>query len=92
MFHVYILRCIDGSFYVGWTKNLDDRVDAHNKGQGSTYTFKHRPVRLVYSEEFLTESEAIKREHQLKRWSAAKKESLIAGDIQRLKHLSKPRS
>jgi predicted GIY-YIG superfamily endonuclease len=46
----------------------------------------------VYSEAFLSEVEAIQRERQLKRWSAAKKESLIMGDIQKLKRLSKPRS
>ena len=92
MCHVYILRCADGSFYVGWTQNLDDRVSAHNEGRGSTYTFKRRPVRLMYSEAFHSEAEAIKRERQLKHWSAVKKESLIAGDRERLKHLSKPRS
>jgi putative endonuclease len=90
--HVYILCCVDGSFYVGWTQNLDDRVRTHNEGRGSTYTCKRRPVRLVYSEAFLSEVEAIQRERQLKRWSAAKKESLIMGDIQKLKRLSKPRS
>jgi len=46
----------------------------------------------MYSEAFHSEAEAIKRERQLKRWSAAKKESLIIGDLQRLKRLSKPRS
>jgi len=92
IFFVYILCCVDGSFYVGWTQNLDDRVRTHNEGRGSTYTLKRRPVRLVYSEAFRSEAEAIQRESQLKRWSAAKKESLIMGDIQKLKRLSKPRS
>jgi len=91
MCYVYILRCADGSLYVGWTQNLDDRLSAHNEGRGSTYTFKRRPVCLMYSESFHSEAEAIRRERQLKRWSVAKKESLISGDFERLKHLSKPR-
>lgn len=91
MCYVYILCCVDGSFYVGWTRNLDDRVRTHNEGRGSTYTSRRRPVRLVYSETFRYEADAIHRESQLKRWSAAKKESLIMGDVQKLKRLSKPR-
>lgn len=89
MYHVYILCCSDGSFYIGSTQNLRARIHAHNIGQGSTYTSKRRPVRLMYMEHFKTEAEAVKRERQLKRWSAAKKRSLISGDIQTLKRLSK---
>ncbi len=92
MCDVYILGCGDGSFYVGWTQNLDDRVRIHNEGRGATYTLKRRPVRLVYSEVFRSEAEATQRERQLKRWSVAKKESLIMGNIKKLKRLSKPRS
>ena len=92
MYYVYILCCSDGTFYVGSTSNLESRIIAHNDGRGASYTFKRRPVRLVYSESFPGESDAIRREQQLKRWSAAKKESLITGDIQKLKRLSKPRS
>ncbi len=53
------------------------------------YTFKHRPVRLVYSEAFRSEDEALAQERQLKRWSRGKKVALIAGDLDRLKRLSK---
>ncbi|MDH5650097.1 MAG: GIY-YIG nuclease family protein [Gammaproteobacteria bacterium] len=90
MCYAYILRCADGSFYVGWTHNVSDRVRAHNEGRGAAYTLKRRPVFLMYSEAFRLEVEAIQRERQIKRWSAAKKESLIRGDIQKLKRLSKP--
>jgi putative endonuclease len=89
MYYVYILRCSDTSFYVGSTTNLENRVLAHNAGRGSAYTSKRRPVRLMYMENFKTEAEAVKRERQLKRWSAEKKRSLISGDIQMLKRLSK---
>lgn len=89
MYHVYILLCADDSFYVGSTQNLSDRVKAHDTGRGSTYTVRRRPVRLMYKEAFNTEAEAVRRERQLKRWSAAKKQSLIRGDIEVLKRLSK---
>lgn len=92
MCYVYILRCADSTFYVGWTQNIDDRIRARNEGRGSTYTFKRRPVYLMYSEVFHSETEAIKRERQLKCWSSAKKESLIAGDLPRLKLLCKSHS
>lgn len=90
--YVYILRCLDDSFYVGSAQNLDARVKAHNEGQGAAHTFKHGPVRLVYSEAFGSEAEALARERQIKRWSHQKKQALIAGDLERLKHLSKRRS
>ena len=92
MCYVYILRCADDSFYVGLTQDLAARVKAHNDGRGAAYTFKRRSVRLVYSEKFESESKGVERERQLKRWSRAKKEALISGDIHRLKRLSKPRS
>lgn len=91
----YVLRVpsslSDDSFYVGSTKNVQDRVHAHNSGRGATYTFKRRPVRLMYAEAFETEALAMKRERQLKRWSTAKKQSLIDGNIERLRRLSKRR-
>lgn len=92
MYFVYILRCADNSLYVGSAQNLDDRVKAHNDGRGAAYTFKHRPVRLVYSESFRSENYALKRERQLKHWSHAKKEALMNRDLERLRHLSKRRS
>jgi putative endonuclease len=73
MYHVYILKCSDDTFYIGSTQNLIARVQAHNNGRGAAHTFKHRPVVLVYSEEFATEKEAVYRERQIKRWSRDKK-------------------
>ncbi len=89
--YVYILQCADDSYYVGHTVDLRRRVLAHNGGDGSTYTFKRRPVSLVYSEIAETEAAAVKRERQLKGWSRAKKKALIGGDASRLKRLSKSR-
>jgi putative endonuclease len=92
LYYVYVLRCADDSLYVGSSQNRDDRVKDHNEGRGAAYTFKHGPVHLVYCETFRLEREALTRERQLKRWSRAKKEALIAGDLEKLKYLSKRRS
>jgi putative endonuclease len=89
--YVYILRCSDGSFYVGSAQNLAGRVKSHNDGRGAAYTFKHRPVHLVYTEAFRPETEAVTRERQLKRWNHEKKEALINSDLEGLKRLSKRR-
>jgi putative endonuclease len=91
MHYVYILRCADDSFYVGSTQDIDSRVQLHNDGRGAAYTFKHCPVRLVYSEVFDSEAKAVRRERQLKHWSHGKKQALVDGNIQRLTHLSKRR-
>jgi putative endonuclease len=89
MYFVYILRCADDSYYIGSAQDLDARVKAHNGGRGAAHTFKHRPVHVVYSEALDSEVQAVTRERQLKRWSRAKKEALIAGNLNHLKHLSK---
>lgn len=77
MFYVYFLECRDGSFYCGYTNDLDKRVKNHNKGIGSKYTKKRRPVRLIYSEEYETRASAMKREYALKQLTRKQKEELI---------------
>ncbi len=89
--HVYILRCADGSYYVGLTEDLQSRENAHNNGRGSKYTFLRRPVKMVYSESCDSLEKAIGRERQLKRWSRTKKKALIVGDAARLQQPSKRR-
>jgi putative endonuclease len=75
----YMLRCCDGSLYVGITSDLESRVDKHNQGFGPEYTRKHRPVELIWSQEFASSVAARKREIELKGWSRKKKLSLVAG-------------
>jgi predicted GIY-YIG superfamily endonuclease len=82
---VYILRCADGSYYVGKTDDLLTRLAEHQSGAGADYTSARRPVEMVYAEEHSTSSSAQERELQLKRWSRAKKEALISQDARRLK-------
>lgn len=77
MFYVYFLECRDGSFYCGYTNNLQNRIKVHNSGKGSKYVKKRRPAKLIYKEEFLTKIDAMKREYQLKQLSRKQKEELI---------------
>ena len=75
---VYILRCADGTLYTGYAVDLAQRCAAHNAGRGARYTAGRRPVTVVYSEPCESVSEALRREHALKKLSRAEKESLIA--------------
>ena len=84
---VYILRCADNSLYIGETRDLDMRMIKHTDGIGSAFTTCRRPVVLCYSEVHKTRQSALKRERQLKGWTRAKKEALIAGDLALLKML-----
>ena len=76
----YILECADGTFYTGWTANLEQRLQAHNAGRGGRYTRGRRPVRLAYFEEHSTRREAQRREAVLRRLPRAMKLRLIAHD------------
>jgi putative endonuclease len=87
---VYILRCRDGRYYVGSTRgDLEKRIAEHDAGTYGGFTKSRRPVALVYSEGFDRIVDAIAAERQLKGWSRAKKEALIAGDFHRLSVLSR---
>ena len=67
MFYVYILQSqADSSYYIGYTNNLDARLDRHNSGR-TRYTSKKRPWKIVYVEQFDTKTEALKRERFLKK-------------------------
>jgi len=88
---VYILRCSDGSYYVGHTENVAARVQRHQDGTGAVWTAARRPVSLVFEEECPSEAEAVARERQIKRWSRQKKEALISGGLTALKALSRCR-
>jgi predicted GIY-YIG superfamily endonuclease len=88
--YFYMVRCRDNSLYSGITDNPEERVKKHNSGAGAKYTFSHRPVNLVYTEKHTNQSEARKREIQVKSWSKEKKEQLVAG-LPRVKSRGFPR-
>jgi len=91
--YVYILRCADGSYYVGSTRtSLADRLAQHNAGSFGGYTARRRPVELVFQQDFDRITDAIAAERQLKGWTRAKKEALIRGDFARLRALAKGKS
>ncbi len=79
-FYVYMVKCSDGSLYVGHTDDLDARLHAHRTRHYSGYTAKRLPVELIYSETFMTRDDAFAAERQLKGWSRAKKLALADGD------------
>jgi putative endonuclease len=88
-FH-YVLRCADGSYYVGTARTgLDMRVAEHNAGIFGGYTAKRRPVSLIFSQYFDSIADAIAAERQVKGWTRAKKEALISGDWTRVSELAR---
>jgi predicted GIY-YIG superfamily endonuclease len=88
-FFAYILLCADDSYYTGHTDDMENRFDQHCAGLGCTYTAERLPVRLVWRQEFASREEAKEAELQIKGWSRAKKQALIAGEGDRLRDLSK---
>ncbi len=78
---VHMLRCADGSYYVGSTSGpLEKRLAEHQSGSYPGYTFRRRPVTLIWSEGFERITDAIAAERQVKGWSRVKKEALIRDD------------
>jgi len=76
-YYVYILRCKDGSYYTGHAKDVEKRFEMHKKGRGARYTRMHEPEKLVYTEEFESRGEAMRRERRIKTLSHNKKQQLI---------------
>ena len=88
-YYVYMLRCSDGSYYTGVTNNVELRLAQHERGDdASCYTFKRRPMTLVYTCAFRDIFDAIAYEKKLKRWSRRKKEALINGEYGNLPRLA----
>jgi predicted GIY-YIG superfamily endonuclease len=90
---LYILRCADGWYYTGTTRtDLEVRLAQHQTGYFDGYTATRRPIALVFSDYFDQIVDAIAAERQVKGWSRAKKEALIAWRFDLLPGLSKRRS
>ena len=88
--YVYILKCADKTYYTGVTNNLETRLNEHNSGLNkNSYTYKRRPLKLVFYTEFTNINLAIEKEKQLKKWSKAKKEALINNEFESLVNLAK---
>ncbi|MCL1663950.1 GIY-YIG nuclease family protein [Elizabethkingia ursingii] len=91
-YYVYIVKCLDNSYYTGMTNNLTRRIDEHNEGNNpESYTYTRRPVKLVFYSEFNEVEQAIAFEKQVKGWSRKKKEAIINDNWEILPELSKNR-
>ena len=77
MNYTYIVRCSDGTYYTGWTNDIEKRLKTHNEGKGAKYTKTRRPVTLVYYESFQTKEEAMRREWEIKQMKRGEKEKLM---------------
>lgn len=78
MYYTYILECNDKTLYCGYTDDLQKRENAHNAGKGAKYTRPRLPVRIVYYEKFVTKSEAMHREYEIKKMKRSDKLNLIS--------------
>jgi len=75
-YYVYIVQCDDGTYYTGYSKNLDKRMKLHLKGKGARYLRIHKPKKLVYAEEFKSRAEAMRRELKVKSLTHSQKRKL----------------
>lgn len=81
-YYVYIVECSDGSFYTGYSLNIEKRLWQHNFGKRGAKSIKGKlPVKLVHSEEYNTKSKALKREIEIKSWPRERKMKLISSII-----------
>ncbi len=81
LYYVYIVECIDNLLYTGVTNNLSRRITEHNSGVNKTcFTYKRRPINLIFSQEFNDVNQAIYFEKKIKKWSAVKKRALVKED------------
>ena len=86
---VYILKCADNSYYTGSTVTIEKRLGEHHSGIIACYTRTRRPLKLVFSQEFVTTYEAICAERQIKGWTRKKKEALMALNFDLLVELAR---
>ena len=87
----YILLLKSGGLYVGTTGDLQRRYAEHCSGKACRTTRVDPPVEMAYSEQYESISEAQRREKQVKKWSRAKKEALVTGDMEELRRLATSR-
>ncbi|PEN14141.1 endonuclease [Longibacter salinarum] len=78
--YVYILECCDGTYYTGYTTDVERRVEEHNAGTGARYTRGRTPVDVVYTESYDSQSAAMSREYAIKQLRRGQKERLVSGD------------
>ena len=90
-FWVYMLQCVDQSYYVGHTNDLEKRILEHQTGELDGYTATRRPVRVVFTQECSSREDALATELQIKGWSRKKKQALVRGDWPEISRLAQRR-
>lgn len=83
--YTYMLKCSDGTFYTGWTVDLDARLKAHNSGKGARYTRSRLPVTLIYWELHPGRGEAQRREAIIRKLGRKQKEELVKSMSEEIK-------
>ncbi len=92
-YYVYIIECSDGLLYTGLTNDIARRFQEHQDGKNrNAFTFKRRPLRLIFHQEFNDVKQAIYFEKRIKRWSAIKKRALSNSDNSMLQILAECRN
>lgn len=92
-YYIYILKCSDGLTYTGFTNNISRRLEEHQRGSNKNcFTFKRRPIELIFQQEFNDVNQAIYFEKKLKNWSGKKKIALANGEYDMLQILSECRN
>jgi len=74
---VYIVECKDGTYYTGYTNDLDNRIKRHNSGKGAKYVRGRGPVKLVYIKKYRRKNDALRAERDIKGLKRAEKEKLV---------------
>ncbi|WP_102348012.1 GIY-YIG nuclease family protein [Bacillus sp. Marseille-P3661] len=75
--YIYILECNDGTYYTGYTNNLEKRLDKHQSGKGAKYTRGRIPVKLIYSRSFNSKTAAMQEEYRIKQLTRHQKEQYV---------------
>jgi len=79
--YVYLLRCGDGTFYIGTARDIAARLALHHAGKGAKYTRSRGPLAVIWQEGPMTVSRALRREHQLKQLTRRQKEAFVRGEL-----------
>ncbi|MCW3980264.1 MAG: GIY-YIG nuclease family protein [Candidatus Bathyarchaeota archaeon] len=77
-YYVYMILCENGSYYTGYTKNIELRFNQHKKGLGARYTRINRPKKVVHVEKFSTRVDAVRREREIKSMTHKRKLKLAS--------------
>ncbi|MFY0603554.1 MAG: GIY-YIG nuclease family protein [Flavobacteriaceae bacterium] len=93
LYYVYILKCSDSFLYVGITNDIERRFEEHQKGLNKTsFTYKRRPLELIFSQDFNDVEQAIRFEKKIKKWSSKKKLALANENFDMIEILSECRN